>query len=115
MERDTEALLLRVFVGESDHWHGKPLHLALIQQARESGLAGATAVRGVEGYGARSVIHTARLLEMSSDLPIVVEIVDKPEKIEGFLDTVAEMVSDGMATLEKVQVLFYRAGKAHKG
>ncbi|MEX0684192.1 MAG: DUF190 domain-containing protein [Dehalococcoidia bacterium] len=110
MERDTEALLLRIFVGESDHWHGKPLHLALIEKAREAGLAGATVIRGIEGFGAKSVIHTARLLEMSSDLPIVIEIVDTPEKIEAFLTTVGDMVAEGLATLEKVRILLYRAG-----
>jgi hypothetical protein len=111
MERDTEAILLRVFVGESDRWHGKPLHLALIEKAREAGLAGATVVRGVEGFGAHSVIHTTRLLELSSDLPIVIEIVDTPDKIEAFLDTVRELVTEGMATLERVRVLFYRPGE----
>lgn len=111
MERDTEALLLRVFVGESDHWHGKPLHLALIEKAREAGLAGATVMRGVEGYGAHSVIHTTRVLAMSTDLPIIVEIVDTPEKIEAFLETVGEIVTEGLATVERVRVLFYRSGK----
>jgi PII-like signaling protein len=114
MERDTEALLLRIFVGESDHWHGRPLHVALVEEARKAGLAGATVTRGVEGFGARSVIHTTRLLQLSSDLPIVVEIVDTPEKIEAFLETVDEIVSEGMATLEKVRVLFYRHGEADK-
>lgn len=108
MERDTEALLLRVLIGESDSWQGKPLHLALVEKAREAGLAGATVVRGVEGFGANSVIHTTRLLALSSDLPIVVEIVDTPEKIEAFLETVDEVVSEGLATVERVRVLFYR-------
>jgi PII-like signaling protein len=111
MDRDTEALLLRVFVGESDRWEGKPLHLALIEKAREAGLAGATVVRGVEGYGAHSVIHTTRLLEMSSDLPIIIEIVDTPDKMEAFLETVGEIVTEGLATVERVRVIFYRPGE----
>jgi len=108
MEPGTEAVLLRVFLGESDHWHGKPLHLALIEAARKQGLAGATVLRGIEGYGANSVIHTTRFLEFSSDLPIVVEIVDVEDKVNAFLPTVEEMVGEGMATLERVRVLFYR-------
>ena len=111
MEPGTAAFLLRIFIGESDHWHGKPLHLALVQKAREEGLAGATVLRGMEGFGARSVIHTTRLLELSSDLPIVIEIVDTEEKVNRFLETVHEMVGDGMATVERVRVLFYRHEK----
>ncbi len=108
MEPGTEAVLLRIFLGESDHWQGKLLHLALIEAARKQGLAGATVLRGIEGYGANSVIHTSRLLEFSSDLPIVVEIVDVEEKVNAFLPTVQEMVREGMATIERVRVLFYR-------
>ena len=108
MEPGTEALLLRIFMGESDHWRGKPLHLALIEAARKQGLAGATVLRGIEGYGANSVIHTSRLLEFSSDLPMVVEIVDIEDKVNSFLPVVDEMVSEGMATVERVRVLFYR-------
>jgi PII-like signaling protein len=108
MEPGTEALLLRIFVGESDHWQGKPLHLALVEAARQQGLAGATVLRGIGGYGANSVIHTSRLLEFSSDLPILVEVVDAEDKVNAFLPTVDEMVGEGMATLERVRVLFYR-------
>jgi hypothetical protein len=108
VEPGTEAVLLRVFLGESDHWHGKPLHLALIEAARKQGLAGATVLRGIEGYGANSVIHTTRFLEFSSDLPIVVEIVDVEDKVNAFLPTIDEMVGEGMATVERVRVLFYR-------
>lgn len=111
MEPGSEAVLLRVFIGESDHWHGKPLHLALIEKAREHGLAGATVVRGMAGYGANSVIHTTRLLEFSSDLPIMIEIADSEEKINSFLPVVDELVSEGLATLEKVRVVFYRPGE----
>jgi PII-like signaling protein len=108
VEPQTEAVLLRIFLGESDHWHGRALHVALLERAREQGLAGATVYRGIEGFGAKSVIHAARLLELSSDLPIVVEIVDTREKIDAFLPVVEEMVEDGLATLERVQVVFYR-------
>ena len=108
MEPGTEAVLLRVFLGESDHWRGKPLHLALIEAARKQGLAGATVLRGIEGYGANSVIHTTRFLEFSSDLPIVVEIVDVEDKVNAFLPTIDELVGEGMATVERVRVLFYR-------
>lgn len=111
MDADTQAVLLRIFIGESDHWHGKPLHLAIVEKAREQGLAGATVLRGIEGFGARSVIHTARILELSSDLPIVVEIVDTEDKINSFLDTAAEMVSQGLATREAVRIVFYRSGE----
>lgn len=111
MDAGSEAFLLRIFIGESDHWHGKPLHMALVQAAREAGLAGATVIRGMEGFGANSVIHTTRFLEMSSDLPIVIEIVDTEEKVTKFTETVEEMVMEGMATLERVRVLFYRHTK----
>jgi uncharacterized protein len=108
MESGTQAVLLRIFIGESDHWHGKPLHLALVEKAREQGLSGATVVRGMEGFGAASIIHTTRLLDLSSDLPIVVEIVDAEEKINHFLEAVDEMVEDGLVTTERINVVFYR-------
>ena len=108
MKTASEGTLLRIFIGESDRWEGKPLHLAIVEKAREAGLAGATVVRGIEGYGAKSVIHTTRLLDLSTDLPIVVEIVDRKEKVTAFLETVEEMVGDGLATTEKVEVVFYR-------
>lgn len=111
MESGAEAVLLRIFIGESDHWHGRPLHLALVEKAREDGLAGATVLRGMEGFGAKSVIHTTRLLELSGDLPIVVEVVDTEEKINDFLEHVHEMVEDGLVTLERVRVVFYRHAK----
>lgn len=108
MEPGTEAVLLRIFLGESDHWHGRSLHVALVEEARKQGLAGATVTRGMEGFGAKSVIHTSRLLELSSDLPIIVEIVDTQAKIDAFLPVLEEMVEDGLATVERVRVLFYR-------
>ena len=102
--------LLRIFIGESDHWHGKPLYEALILKAREMGLAGATMVRGLMGYGATSRIHTAKLLRLSEDLPIIVEIVDSEEKIQAFLPVIDEMVQEGLVTLEAVKVIQYRSG-----
>lgn len=111
MERETEATLLRIFVGESDKWKGKPLHTAIVQRARQEGLAGATVLRGMEGFGANSVIHTARLLELSTDLPIVVEIVDREERVAAFVETAKEMVKEGLVTLEKVRIVFYGPGQ----
>ncbi|MBN1240812.1 MAG: DUF190 domain-containing protein [Gammaproteobacteria bacterium] len=107
MKAPQEAMLLRVFVGEHDRHGHAPLHEAIVQKAREQGLAGATALRGVLGYGASSVVHTAKILELSEDLPMVVEIVDTEAKIEGFLETLDGMMSSGLVTLEKVRVLQY--------
>jgi PII-like signaling protein len=112
MEGETEATLLRIFVGESDKWHGKPLHTAIVERAREEGLAGATVLRGMEGFGAHSVIHTTRLLELSTDLPMIIEIVDREEKITAFLEHAKEMVREGLVTLEKVRIVFYGADAA---
>jgi hypothetical protein len=102
--------LLRVFLGESDRHQGMPLYEWIVRQAREHGLAGATVLRGLEGFGAHSRLHTAKILRLSSDLPIVVEIVDTIEKIEAFLPVVDGAVREGLATLEKVEVRFYRSG-----
>jgi PII-like signaling protein len=103
-----EGQLLRILIGESDRWEGKPLYEALVFKAREMGLAGATMLRGLMGYGAASRIHTAKILRLSEDLPVIVEIVDSPEKISPFLSVVDEMVQEGLVTLERVQVIFYR-------
>lgn len=105
---DGEGLLLRIFIGESDHWHGKPLHQAILLLARERGLAGCTVSRALAGFGAASRIHTTRIERLSMDLPIVIEIVDTPEKVRAFLPELEEMVQDGLATLEPVEVHFYR-------
>lgn len=111
MKDNSEALLLRIYIGESDHWHGKPLHLAIVQRAREQGLAGATVLRGIEGFGAKSIIHTTRLLDLSTDLPIVIEVVDAEDKVLRFLEEAREMAGDGLATVERVRVAFYRPKK----
>lgn len=106
--------LLRIFVGESDKHDGKPLYEWLVLKAREAGLAGATVLRGIEGFGAHSRLHTAKILRLSEDLPIVVEIVDALEKIEAFMPVVDQAIGEGLATLERVQVRFYRSGVAPK-
>jgi PII-like signaling protein len=104
-----EGKLLRVFIGESDQHGGKPLYQALVERVRAEGLAGATVLRGIEGFGASSHLHTSRILRLSEDLPIVVEIVDTTENIDRILPVVDEMVGDGMVTVERVEVLTYRA------
>lgn len=103
--------LLRIFIGESDKHEGTPLYEWIVRQAKEHGLAGTTVLRGVEGFGAHSRLHTAKILRLSEDLPIVVEIVDTREKIEAFLPVIDEAVPEGLATLEKVEIRFYRSGK----
>ena len=108
MINETEGQLLRIFVGESDRHEGKPLHSWLLLKARDMGLAGATAVRGLEGFGASSRIHSASILRLSEDLPVVVEIIDTSEKITEFLNVVDSVVTGGLATVEKVQIHFYR-------
>jgi PII-like signaling protein len=112
MKIEGDAQLLRVFVGESDRWEGRPLYEAIVRAAREHGLAGATALRGIEGFGASSRIHTVKILRLSEDLPIVVEIVDRPERIAAFLPVIDEMVSEGMVTTEKVHIFMYRHDSA---
>jgi hypothetical protein len=105
-----EGYLLRIFIGESDKQAGKPLYEWIVIQARERGLAGATVLRGMMGFGANSrVIHTFKIERLSEDLPIVVEIVDTREKLEKFLDFIETEIHAGLATLEKVQVRFYRS------
>lgn len=107
-----EGLLLRVFIGESDRWHGRPLYEAIMLLARERGLAGCTVIRALAGYGAASRIHTAKIERLSLDLPIIVEIADTPDKVRAFLPALEPMVEDGLATLEPIEVHFYRHGRA---
>jgi PII-like signaling protein len=108
MKIEGEGKLLRIFIGESDRWHGKPLYQAIVERVREEGLAGATVLRGIEGFGADSRLHTARLLRLSEDLPVVIEIVDSAERIEAILPVLDEMVGEGMVTVERVEVIAYR-------
>jgi PII-like signaling protein len=107
-----EAELLRIFIGESDKHRGRPLYEAIVEEARRRGLAGATVLRGVVGFGAHSRIHTAKILRLSEDLPMVVEIVDSPEKIAAFLPHLDGMMDEGLVTLEKVRVIVYRHSDA---
>ncbi len=102
-----EQVMVRIFFGESDKWDHKPLEVALLERLRREGFAGATVFRGVAGFGANSMIHTTHLLELSSDLPIVVEVVDTEEHVERMLPILDEMIRDGMLTIEKVRVLRY--------
>jgi len=109
MKIPEQGYLLRVFVGESDKHGHVPLYEAIVSKARETGLAGATVLRGVMGYGRHSVMHTAKILRLSEDLPMVVEIVDSLEKIEAFLPILDTMVPEGLVTLEQVRVIHYRS------
>ena len=104
-----EGYLLRVFVGESDRHGQHPLYEAIVLKAREEGLAGATVLRGLMGFGKHSILHTAKILRLSEDLPMIVEIVDSLEKVEEFLPLLDEMITDGLVTLEKVRVIHYKA------
>ncbi|MCE5279498.1 MAG: DUF190 domain-containing protein [Planctomycetaceae bacterium] len=114
MHLPSEAELLRIFIGESDKHHGQPLYEAIVQLARSKGLAGATVLRGVMGFGAHSRIHTAKILRLSEDLPIVIEIVDKPDRIAEVLPEIDAMIGEGLVTLEKVRVLAYRHAEPSK-
>ncbi|HTL69878.1 MAG TPA: DUF190 domain-containing protein [Candidatus Eisenbacteria bacterium] len=112
MKLPAEGKLLRIFVGESDRWQGKPLYEEIVLLARREGMAGATAIKGFLGFGRNSRIHTAKILRLSEDLPVIVEIVDSEEKIDRFLPHLDGMVREGLATLEKANVVLYRAGSA---
>src|ERR1051325_10925124 len=104
-----DGSLLRIFIGESDRYGHHPLYEAIVLKARENGLAGATVLRGVMGFGKHSILHTAKILRLSEDLPMIIEIVDGAEKIEAFLPVLDEMIKDGLVTLEPVRVLHYKA------
>jgi uncharacterized protein len=108
MEVPRDSLLLRIFIGESDRFEHKPLYEAIVLKAREMHLAGATVLRGPMGFGKSSRMHTAKILRLSMDLPMVIEIVDSEEKINAFLPALEEMMSGGMVTLERAQVIEYR-------
>jgi hypothetical protein len=112
MKIPENAQLLRIFIGESDKWEGVPLYEAIILKARELNIAGATMLRGMMGYGAASRIHTAKILRLSEDLPVVVEIIDGAEKIAALLPFIDEMVEEGLVTLEDVRVIQYRGPRA---
>ena len=105
-------VLVRVFIGESDQWHHQPLHVALLERLRREGFSGATVTRGVAGFGAHSLVHTANILRLSQDLPVIVEVVDTEEQVERLRPILDEMVAEGLVTMEKVHVLRYKPGRA---
>ncbi len=110
MQIPKEAVLLRIFIGESDRWRHKPLYEAIVLKAREAHLAGATVLRGPMGFGKASRLHTAKILRLSTDLPLVIEIVDSEDNINAFLPALDEMMGGGLVTVEKVKVVHYRSG-----
>src|SRR5258706_1847432 len=112
MKIPEQGKLLRIFIGESDRWHHRPLYEAIVLKARELGLAGATVLRGPMGFGANSHLHTSKILELSTDLPIIIEIVDSPEKIQSLLPFLDEAVLEGLITLGDVRVFRYRHNAA---
>ena len=114
MKLPAEGKLLRIFIGEQDRWGSQPLYEAIVHLAKKEGLAGATAIKGFLGFGCKSRMHTAKILRLSEDLPIIIEIVDSEEKINAFLPHLDEMVKEGLITLEKAQVILYRANPADK-
>ena len=106
-----ERTLMRIHIGESDHWHGKTLYQAIVEMLRTEKFSGVTVLRGVGGYGSSSIYHTDKILRLSQDLPIVIEVVEYSERIEQILPRLDEMVGGGLITLEKVRVILYRTGK----
>jgi PII-like signaling protein len=109
MKLEGDGTLLRIYIGELDKWHHQPLYEAIVLKARERGLAGATVLRGPMGFGAHSRLHTSKILRLSEDLPVLIEIVDTAEKINAFIPELDQMVGDGLITLEPVHVITYRA------
>lgn len=114
MKLEGDGTLLRIYIGESDRWEHAPLYEAIVLKAREAGLAGATVLRGPIGFGANSRVHTSKILRLSEDLPMIVEIADRDEKIQSFLPVLDEMVQEGLVTLEKVHIVMYRHRKEGK-
>ncbi len=111
MKLEGTGLLVRIYLGESDQWHGRPLYQAILERLRERGLAGATVLRGIEGFGAKQHLHSTRILSLSQDLPILIEVVDTEAKVRAVLPELDEMLAEGLMTLEKVEVIAYRAGR----
>ena len=110
MKSESTGKLLRIFVGESDRHGAQPLYTAIVERARRTGLSGATVFKGIEGFGGHSVVHAARVFDLSTDLPVLIEIVDTEEKIEAFVPILDEMVHEGLITMENVQVIRYKSG-----
>ena len=115
MKIEGTGLLLRIYIGESDQWHGKPLYQAIVELARERGLAGATVLRGIEGFGAKAHLHTSRILRLSEDLPVLIEVVDQEDRLRAILPELDGMVGEGLITLERVEVIAYRASATNEG
>ena len=109
MKLEGTSLLLRMYLGESDQWHGKPLYQAIVELARERGLAGVTVLRGIEGFGAKAHLHTSRILRLSQDLPVLIEIVDREDRLRSMIPEFDAMVGDGLITLERVEVIAHRS------
>lgn len=109
MRSEGQGLLVRIYIGESDQWHGKPLYHAIVERLRELGIAGATVLRGIEGFGAKAHLHTTRILRLSEDLPLLIEVVDEEARMRAVLPELDSMVKDGLITLERVEVIAYRA------
>ena len=109
MKLEGTGLLVRIYLGESDQFHGRPLYQAILERLRERGLAGATVLRGIEGFGAKQHLHSTRILSLSQDLPVLIEVVDSEANIRAVLPELDEMLGDGLMTLEKVEVIAYRA------
>ncbi len=107
-----ERTLMRIFIGESDKYQGKPLYAALLERLRSKGLAGATVLRGVAGFGASSVVHTDKVLRLSLDLPLIIEVVETEEAIQAILPDLNEMIGGGLITLERARVILYRPANA---
>ncbi len=106
-----ERTLMRIHIGESDRWHGKPLYEAIVEMFRRENFSGVTVIRGVGGYGSSSIYHTEKVLRLSQDLPVVIETVEYHERIEAILPRLDEMIGGGLVTLEKVRVILYRSQK----
>ncbi len=113
MTQNQEAALLRIYIGESDRCDGKPLYEAIVLKARAMKMAGATVLRGPMGYGQSSCLHRANFLEISEDLPLIIEIVDQEEKVQAFLPCLDGMIGSGLVTIEKVRILHYGAAQSH--
>lgn len=109
LDKGSKAVLLRIYIGESDRYKGKPLFLYLIEFLRKNGLYGATAIRGITGFGATSRVHTASILRLSVDLPVIIEVVDSKEKVEEIKPMLEEIIDGGLVTEQEVEICFYRA------
>ena len=115
MKIEGTGLLARIYIGESDTWQGRPLYEAIVHLLRDRGLAGATVLRGIEGFGAKQHIHTTRILRLSEDLPVLIEVVDVEERVRAILPQLDAMVTGGLITLERVEVIVYRADGTTSG